>query len=192
MTTHPGTRFARPLIRLRSPRTAAAALAVFALVAGSALAQQKSDLLPPAKRRPVVEMAQRLAQQPTPPPLPAELNLPFNPAAFGQPDPEELRALAAAKAAAAASTTAAAVAAKPSTDRDFLSLIAARIMPSGTLILGGEPLLIFGKKRLRLGDHLTVTYENQDYDLELIAIDRTTFTLRLNHEEITRPIKPGK
>ena len=65
-------------------------------------------------------------------------------------------------------------------------------MPSGTLILDGEPLLIFGRKRLRIGDRFTVTYEKQDYELVLVAIERTTFTLRLNQEEITRPIKPGK
>ena len=166
-------------------------LGVFAaglVLATVALAQEKSDLLTPARRRPIVETAQRLARPTPPPPLPAELNLPFNPAAFGQPDPEELKAIAAAQAAAQAVQ----VAAKPSTDRDFLNVIAAKIMPSGTLILGDEPLLIFGKKRLRVVDKLTVTYENQVYDLVLVSIERTTFTLRLNQEEITRPIKPGK
>lgn len=179
----------------RSGRAARAlAAAALALLAAAAPAQQKSDLLPPAKRRPAVETAERLAKPRVLPPLPAELNLPFNPVAFGQPDPEELKALAAAQAAAAASASSAkASAAKaPATDRDFLNAIASRIQPSGTLILGGEPLLIFGKKRLRIGDRFSVSYDAQDYDLELIAIDRTTFTLRLNREEITRPIKPGK
>ncbi|RFC46126.1 MAG: hypothetical protein DUW69_001742, partial [Verrucomicrobia bacterium] len=31
-----------------------------------------------------------------------------------------------------------------------------------------------------------------DYNLELVSFDRTNFTLRLNKEEITRAIKPGK
>ncbi len=159
----------------------------FAFVAATR-AQDKSDLLPPADRRPAVELAERLAKPTTPPPLPADLVQPFNPAAFGQPDPEELKAIAAAQAAQAAAQ----VSTKPSTDRDFLNIIAAKIMPSGTLILDGEPLLIFGRKRLRIGDRFTVTYEKQDYELVLVAIERTTFTLRLNQEEITRPIKPGK
>ena len=58
--------------------------------------------------------------------------------------------------------------------------------------MGSERLLSIGKKRLKTGDRLTVNFEGQDYTLELVAIDRTNFTLRLNREEITRPIKPGK
>lgn len=148
-----------------------------------------SDLVAPEKRRPIVETALRLAKPPQPAPLAADLNQPFNPPAFGQPDPEELRAIAAAQAAAAAQASAAA---KPSSDSDFLRAIASRVQPSGSLSLGGEPRLIFGKNRLRVGDHLTVSYEGQDYTLELTAIDRTTFTLRLNKEEVVRPIKPPK
>jgi hypothetical protein len=120
--------------------------------------------------------------------LPADLVQPFNPAAFGQPDPEELRAIAAANAAAAAANAQA----KPSTDREFLQVIAARVMPSGSVMLGGQQYLIFGKKRMRVGDRLNVSYDNLDYTLELTAIERTTFTLRLNKDEITRPIKPAK
>ena len=163
-----------------------------ALAAGCALTVpgfgQHSDLLPPQRRQPTVELAQSLAKPSPPPPLPANLNQPFNPVAFGQPDPEELRAQAAAAARAAAS----AAATKPATDRDFLDLIAARIAPSGTLMVGGQSWLVFGQKRVRPGDHFTVTYDGNDYDLELMAVDSTSFTLRLNQEEITRPIKSGK
>ena len=158
------------------------------LVLVRATAAPASDLNPPQLRRPVVELAQKLAASTTPAPLPEDLVQPFNPAAFGAPDPEELRALAAAQAAA----NNAAANAKPTTDRELLDVIAARITPSGTLILNDEPLLIFGQKRLRVGDRFAVAYDGQTYDLELAAIDRTTFTLRLNRDEITRPIKPGK
>jgi hypothetical protein len=65
-------------------------------------------------------------------------------------------------------------------------------VPKGTLSLGSQSLLIFGRKNLRVGDRLTVSFEGTDYTLELVAFDRANFTLRLNHEEITRPIKPGK
>lgn len=166
-------------------------LSGLALVAGPlavVAAERRADVAPPAKRRPTVELARRLAAREELPPLAADLVQPFNPAAFGQPDPEELRAIAAARAAANAVTTQA----KPATDSDLLKLIASRVSPSGTLILGDEPMLIFGKKRLRVGDRLTVTYDGRDYDLELIGITRTTFSLRLNRDEITRPLKPGK
>lgn len=165
-----------------------AALAARAVAAPAPAAAQASDLVAPEKRRPIVELAQRLAKPPPPPPLAADLVQPFNPAAFGQPDPEELRAIAAAQAA----QQAASAQAKPSSDSEFLRLIASRVQPTGSLMLSSGPLLIFGKKRLRVGDQFTVTYEGQNYTLDLVAIDRTTFTLRLNKEEIVRPIKPTK
>lgn len=161
-------------------------------LASASFAAPASDLLPPARRQPSLDLAERYAKPAPLAPLPEDLVHPFNPAAFGQPDPEELRAIAAAKSAAAAAAAQAKAAAKPATDREFLDVIAAKISPSGILILGDEPLLIFGQKRLRVGDRLTVSYDGQDYDLELTAIDRSTFTLRLNRDEITRPIKPGK
>jgi hypothetical protein len=171
-------------------RLATFALGLALLTTGATVraATAAADLPVAEKRRPLVEQAQRIAAIPALEPLPADLIHPFNPAAFGQPDPEELRALAAAKAAAAAT----AAQAKPATDRDLLEAIARRILPSGTLMFGDQSMLIFGKKRLRIGDRLTVTYDGRDYDLELVGISSSTFSVRLNKEEITRPIKPGK
>ena len=77
-------------------------------------------------------------------------------------------------------------------DREILAALAAKVIPKGTLRLGSQSLLIFGKKNLRPGDRLTVSHEGQDYNLVLVGFDNTNFTLRLNKEEITRPIKPGK
>ena len=55
--------------------------------------------------------------------------------------------------------------------------------------IGGSPRLVMGSKRFEVGTRFTVTYNNEDYELELVRIDRTTFTLRYRGEEITRPIK---
>ena len=178
-------------MKSRSVRTIVFAVVAVGVLAPLWAATAGGDLTSPEARRPLVEQALRLAKPTTPAPLPEDLVHPFNPAAFGQPDPEELRAIAAAQAAQAAAQ-AQAKPAKPTTDLGLLELIAGKINPSGTLILGGEPLLIFGQKRLRVGDRLTVTYDGLDYNLELAAIDRTTFTLRLNRDEITRRIQPGK
>jgi len=161
---------------------------LLALVAGEALAAAaRSDVPPVARRSAILELAMRFAEAPTVAPVASDLVQPFNPVAFGQPDPEELRAIAAARAAAA-------VAAGQSQGKPagVLERIAERISPSGTLHLGGEQYLIFGQKRLRVGDLLTVTFEGQDYPLELVAIDRVTFTLRHEREQITRRIQPGK
>lgn len=157
-------------------------------VKSAAAPSKAADLISMDKRRPTVELAERLAHPAALKALPADLPQPFNPPGFEQPDPEETRALAAAQAL----NTSVAAVAKPATDRELLAHIAARIQPSGTLHLGDDTLLIFGKKRLRPGDHITVTYDGQDYELELATVDQSTFTLRLNKEEFTRSLKPGK
>jgi hypothetical protein len=132
----------------------------------------------------MVELASQLAKPGKSAPLPDALALPFGPPGFELTDAEEQ---------AAKSTAGKTVGApKVSSDREMLEQIATKIPPSGTIFIGGEARLMFAKKTLRIGDHFTVTFNGQDYDLELVNIDRTTFTLRLNREEITRPIKPAK
>jgi hypothetical protein len=154
---------------------------IAAAAGAAATAAPASDLATPAKRAQVVETAERLAQTPTLEPLPATLPQPFHPPGFDQPDPSEVKPSASGIAAT-----------DPATDRDVLNKIVARIRPSGIINMGGEPLLIFGQKRLKVGDHLIVTLEKTDYDVEITAIDTTTYTLRLNRDEITRSLKPGK
>jgi hypothetical protein len=75
------------------------------------------------------------------------------------------------------------------TDRDVLQAIGANLKPSGNFVIDGESILLFGQKRVKAGDHLTITFEGTEYTLEIAAIERTSFTLRLNREEFTRPIK---
>jgi hypothetical protein len=60
------------------------------------------------------------------------------------------------------------------------------------MLVRGEPRLMLPGRSVKIGDKFTVTYSGVDYVLELTAIDRTNFTLRLNGEAITRPIKPEK
>jgi hypothetical protein len=147
-----------------------------------------SDVAPTAKRRPAVELAQRLATVTPPATLPSDLVFPFNPVAFSQPDPEEQRAF---EQAAAANRAASANATRPGPtgNREQLAAIAAKIAPKGSVFIGKDPSLVIGSKFVKVGTKFTVTYSGVDYVLELTAIDRTTFTLRLNGEEITRPIK---
>ena len=77
----------------------------------------------------------------------------------------------------------------PRTDHDLLQAMAASLKPSGNFVLGGQQTLVFGQKRVKAGSSLTITFEGTEYILEIINIDRTSFTLRLNREEFTRPIK---
>lgn len=77
----------------------------------------------------------------------------------------------------------------PRSTRDLLQSIAAGLKPSSYILLGGQPILFFGQKRVKAGGTVTITFEGTEYTLEVSAINHPNFTLRLNREEFTRPIK---
>ncbi|HNC23417.1 MAG TPA: hypothetical protein PLU52_04360 [Opitutaceae bacterium] len=141
-----------------------------------------SDLAAKELRRAVVDGAANLARLDPPPALPTELPQPFSPPGFERELPSETKTQGPAQSGPP----------KPAGDRELLAAVAPLVVPTGTFFFGGDRYLQFSKKRLKVGDKLIVSYEGQDCTLELIAIDSTNFTLRLNHEEITRPIKPRK
>ncbi len=76
----------------------------------------------------------------------------------------------------------------PRSNRDILQAIATNLKPR-YLELGGQRILFFGQKRVKAGDTLTINFEGADYALELVSIEKPNFTLRLNRDEFTRPIK---
>jgi hypothetical protein len=170
-------------------------LALFVIVASLgamapyAGARMDSEIAPPEKRHVSVDKAVEMAKQTKAAPLPVTLSLPFAPPGFDLTDAEE--AAAAAEAARRANAGNPNLPAPP-TDHELLAEIAAKVKPSGTIFLGGKPLLMIGKSIVKTGAHFTVTYKGNDYDLELTEIDGTNFTLRYKSDEITRPIKPGK
>ena len=185
MKTRTFAAFALPLVVGASVVLAAAPAAP----AGKApAAKGVSDLTSPVMRQPTVENAERLTRPPAPAPLAPNLKNPFNPPDFNKPDPD-------GKGTAPTPTTGGGTPQQPSGppgNRETLEALAARIPSTGTMVLGGKPLLIVGKNRLEIGTKFTVAYNGQDYELELVAIDRTTFTLRYRGEETTRPIKSVK
>lgn len=162
-------------------------LLLLGVLAPAARARIESDLASPEKRHLSVEKAVELAKQKVITPLPDTLPLPFSPPGFDLTDAEE--AAAAAEAARRSGVPLAAGVPPPPTDRQLLETITAKISPSGSIFLGGKPMLMFGKRFVKTGSHFTVTYKGTDYDLELTDIDGSNFTLRYNREEITRPIK---
>jgi len=162
-----------------------------------------SDIAPQIKRQATVDIANGLAHRKSLEPVSPELASPFSPENFEKPDPAEVAAAAAAAvtktpAAGTRPGTPGAAAAGPAPtvappgDRETLETLAAQITPSGMFQIGDKRQLIIKSTRFELGTRFTATYNNQDYELELVAIDRTTFTLRYRGEEITRPIKPGR
>jgi hypothetical protein len=159
-----------------------AGLAVFGGVARAA--KPTADIAPPERRRTVVETAEHLANPPPVTPVAADIPQPFAPPNFDRPT--------ASAADAHENAAGSAAAAAPQTDSDFLAAIAAKIPTTGTIIVGGKPLLISGTNRIEIGSRFTVLYNGQECELELVAIDRTTFTVRYKGVEFTRPIKLGK
>ena len=147
------------------------------------------DVATPDKRKALLETATFLAKQHALDPLPVGTLNPFDPTGFSQADADERAA-----ARVAARSTNQTTPARALNDRELLETIASRIAPKGTMFgPGGEPILMLGNKPVKIGAKFTVTYSGVDYMLELTAIDRTTFTLRYNREEIIRPInKAGK
>jgi hypothetical protein len=178
---------------MRTPRHiifALGAVLVLGLLAPLARARIESELAPPDKRKVTVDKAVALAKLAPVAPLPTALSLPFAPPGFDLTDAEEAAAAAAAARLAAASNGTA-LAPPPPTDRQLLEAIVSKIVPTGTTVFNGKPMLNFGKRFVKTGSHFTVTYKGTDYDLELTSIDGTNFTLRYNREEITRPIQTG-
>jgi hypothetical protein len=165
---------------------------VFFSPGARAAARATSDLVPPLKRQTSVDTAERLSRRPPPTPLPADMPSPFNPVDFDKPDPTEVPAPVGPRpstpVAGGAATAAQPI--PPATDRQTLETLASQITPSGMITRGATPRLIFANRQFEVGTRFTASYNGQDYELELVAIDRTTFTLRYRGEDVTRPIKP--
>ncbi len=74
-------------------------------------------------------------------------------------------------------------------DLQVLEAIAPKVRPTGSVQIGGLDYLLFGQKRLKVGEMLTITYEGSVYLIEITSIERNNFRIRLNSEELVRPIK---
>lgn len=169
------------------------ALAASALPAAAASAA-RTDLLPPLRRQQTVDRAAKLAAPPAVQPLPELFTTPFNPPDFDRLDPEEQRPIMPPpppRPAGAPPPSAQAQAAAANADREVLESLAPRIQPTGTLTgRDGKPMLTFpDARRVRVGEGFIVTDKDQNYELQIVSIDRTTFTLRYRNEEIVRPIR---
>jgi hypothetical protein len=131
-----------------------------------------ADIQPPKKREQIVEQANQLSKTAAPEAAlpPENLRNPFNPAVA-----EEVRT------------------ARPTSDKDLLMILAEQLQPTG--VIGREDdlkLLLKGQKGVKVNEKLTLSFDGASYDVEVIAIDRSNFSLRYNQTEITRPIKTGK
>jgi hypothetical protein len=72
---------------------------------------------------------------------------------------------------------------------ELLSQLAGKIPSTGTLVFGGNALLLLGPKRVKVGDTITVNHDGKDYQLTLTSVNSTSFTVKMGDEVSTRPIR---
>ncbi len=148
------------------------------LSVGSLSGQTNPNLAPPQAREKVLATAQALlAGRDKPAPLPNPLPNPF---VAKEPDVVEVPQVAAPTATTPAPVVSGA---------ELLARLAARVPSTGTLALGGQSYLLVGQKRLKVGDTYAVTLDGQSYDLTLVAITSTSFTVKRGEIIHTRPVR---
>jgi len=72
---------------------------------------------------------------------------------------------------------------------ELLSQLAATIPSTGTLVFGGNAMLLLGAKKAKVGEKIPVSFEGKDYQLTLTAVTPTTFTVQLGKELSTRTVR---
>jgi hypothetical protein len=77
-------------------------------------------------------------------------------------------------------------------DREILESLASRFPATGTITRGDKILLTAGRKQFEAGQLLTLSELGREYEVEIVAISATTFTLRFRNEEFTRPVRLSK
>jgi hypothetical protein len=72
---------------------------------------------------------------------------------------------------------------------DSLINAASRIAATGTASLGGQFFLLAGQKKFKVGDKLSVDYDGLPYELVIISISPTSFTVKKGDLTHTRAIR---
>lgn len=80
----------------------------------------------------------------------------------------------------------------PGSAKELIAVLAGQISPTGSAERDGERYLLFGQRKVKVGEGIPITFENTQFELEVVSIEGGAFTVRLNHEEFTRPIKTAK
>ncbi len=74
-------------------------------------------------------------------------------------------------------------------DEELVAALAAQVHPTGSLVLGGEPYLLFTERRQKNGDKLVVLLDRIEYVVEIVSISNNRFRIRYNDKEAERTIK---
>lgn len=71
----------------------------------------------------------------------------------------------------------------------LLARAAESIKPQGTMLIGSEPYLLLDGKRYKAGDLIPVTIDGVGVQVTITSIQRNSYTLRLNDQELRREFK---
>lgn len=74
-------------------------------------------------------------------------------------------------------------------DREILQELADQLRPTGVIRFNAEDHLLFGERRVKAGDFLSMQYQGINYRVEVVRIDSRAFMLRLNGEVISKRIQ---
>lgn len=77
----------------------------------------------------------------------------------------------------------------PPSDAEILEEVAGKIRPSGVMRFGPSMHLLFGERRVKTGEFISIQYQGQKYRLEVVEVDARAFVLRLNEEFISQKIQ---
>ncbi|HWA25615.1 MAG TPA: hypothetical protein VG734_08145 [Lacunisphaera sp.] len=162
----------------------ASRLLIAALVAAGTARAADEAVISPTKRQEVLALAKSLLTTAAPVTMAKD---PFHSEAYA----ETLAGATTTPGTTQTSPTPEVTPAGPRNPRELLQAIATSpsLKPTAVFALRDGPMLVFGQKRVKAGGTLTITFEGTEYTLEIVSIAPPNFTLRLNREEFTRPIK---
>lgn len=75
------------------------------------------------------------------------------------------------------------------TDDELIQELAKAVQPTGMMMLGGEPSLLFTERRQKIGDKVAVQLDGVEYAVEIVSIANNRFRIRYNDKEAERTIK---
>ena len=141
-------------------------------------ARSVSDLATSQTRQATVQVAKELSGVPVVAPISGDVPNPFNPPGYSLPETIPAHTAPAARTAPVIRS-----------DREILDILLRRFPASGAMTWGGRVLLVAGDKRYEAGQTLLLSYDGRDFEVELVAVTATSFTLRYRGAEISRSIR---
>lgn len=74
-------------------------------------------------------------------------------------------------------------------EAELVNELASKIPATGTLVFGGNSMLLLGSKKVKIGEKINIAQDGKDYELTLVAVNATTFSVKLGETTRTRPVR---